>query len=433
MMYFIEVRNNEEGFFEKKMIEGEVILGREGDIVLAGDDVSRRHARIFRENGNILIEDLGSTNGTYLDGERIEKKTVVMQENVIRIGRFIIKLIKQQELHFEELMAKIKDEIAKNLERKKEVIKTDDDFKREVRSNLIEIFSKQGIKDDELFKRIYNDVAGYGVIEDYLSDPGVTEIMVNGFDPIYVEKGGRLYRTESSFKEMDEIMRVIERIVSPIGRRVDESSPYVDARLKDGSRVNIIIPPLSLKGPVITIRKFSKSFLSPDDLVRIGSLSKGMLEFLKFAVCHRKNIIVSGGTGSGKTTLLNCLSSFISDDERIITIEDSAELKLSKPHIVSLETKPPNIEGKGQVTIRDLVRNALRMRPDRIIVGECRGAEALDMLQAMNTGHDGSLTTLHANSTRDALSRLSETGWHQQLRLLFRFLVSGMAKGGFLQ
>jgi pilus assembly protein CpaF len=230
--------------------------------------------------------------------------------------------------------------------------------------------------------------------------------MVNAKDQIYIERTGRLEKTHLRFSSDRAILNVIERIVSPIGRRIDESSPTVDARLKDGSRVHVIIPPLAIKGPTITIRKFSKVPYAIDDLIRFGSLTEKMSEFLKIAIKTRKNIIVSGGTGSGKTTLLDVLSNFIPEDERILTIEDAAELKLNQPHVVALEARPANIESRGAISIRELVRNALRMRPDRIIVGECRGGEALDMLQAMNTGHDGSLTTLHANSPRDALSRL---------------------------
>jgi pilus assembly protein CpaF len=229
---------------------------------------------------------------------------------------------------------------------------------------------------------------------------------VNGPDDVYIEKFGKLSRTSIRFRSNDHVLKVIERIVLPLGRRIDESSPMVDARLPDGSRVNAIIPPLALNGPVLTIRKFKKYRLTIGDLIRLGSLTEEMVELLKTAVLLRKNIVVSGGTGSGKTTLLNLLSSFIPEEERIITIEDAAELQLRQPHWVRLETRPPNAEGKGEVKIRDLLRNALRMRPDRIVVGECRGGEALDMLQAMNTGHDGSLTTVHANSPRDAISRI---------------------------
>ncbi|MFM7616409.1 MAG: CpaF family protein [Actinomycetes bacterium] len=253
---------------------------------------------------------------------------------------------------------------------------------------------------------LMDDVLGYGAIEKHLADPEVTEVMVNSLDAIFVERNGRLHRTSERYLSDDHLRQVIERIVSRVGRRIDESSPMVDARLPDGSRVNAIIPPLSIDGPVLTIRKFSQRALSLRDLVGLDTVTPTLVELIGACVEGRLNILVSGGTGTGKTTLLNALSGCIPDDERLVTVEDAAELRLSQPHVIRLESRPPNIEGRGEVTIRDLVRNALRMRPDRIIVGEVRGAEALDMLQAMNTGHEGSLSTLHANSPRDALSRL---------------------------
>lgn len=253
---------------------------------------------------------------------------------------------------------------------------------------------------------VLNEALGLGPLEDLLQDNSVTEILVNHARQIYVERDGKLQATDYAFSSDQAVLGVIERIVAPLGRRIDESSPMVDARLKDGSRVNAIIPPLSIKGPTLTIRKFTREPLQIDDLVASETLSADMAEFLETCVRSRKNMLISGGTGSGKTTTLNVVSSFIAATERIITIEDAAELKLDQAHVVSLESRPPNIEGRGAVSIRDLVRNALRMRPDRIIIGECRGGEALDMLQAMNTGHDGSLTTVHANGPRDALARL---------------------------
>ena len=251
-----------------------------------------------------------------------------------------------------------------------------------------------------------DEMLGLGPIEVLLKDPTVTEVMVNGPKKIFVERMGRLQLTDIQFHDDSHMMNIIERILSPIGRHIDESVPLVDARLEDGSRVNIIIPPLSLIGPCITIRKFATKALSVDNLITFGTLDRKMADFIKACIQARINILVSGGTGSGKTTTLNVLSSFIPENERIVTIEDAAELKLQQEHVVTLESRPANIEGNGEITIRDLVKNALRMRPDRIIVGEVRGGEALDMLQAMNTGHDGSLTTAHANNPRDALSRL---------------------------
>ena len=257
-----------------------------------------------------------------------------------------------------------------------------------------------------LIDEVADEVLGLGPLEPLLEDPTVSEVMVNRPNQVYYERAGQLHLSERAFRDADHIMRIIEKIVAPIGRRIDEASPMVDARLPDGSRVNCIIPPLAVDSPTITIRKFSRDPLQVDDLVAYGTLSREMAEFLKACVAARINIVISGGTGSGKTTLLNVLSSFISADERIVTIEDPTELQLRQPHVVRLETRPPNVEGKGAVFARELVRNALRMRPDRIIVGEVRAGEAFDMLQAMNTGHDGSLTTVHANSPRDAMARI---------------------------
>lgn len=258
----------------------------------------------------------------------------------------------------------------------------------------------------KIISEIIDEVLGFGPINPLIHDSSISEIMVNGPNQVYVERSGKIVLTDITFRDNDHVLHIIEKIVAPIGRRIDESMPMVDARLPDGSRVNAIIPPLALKGPSITIRKFSKDPLKIEDLIRFGSLTPEMAKFVDACVKGKLNVVVSGGTGSGKTTTLNVLSSFIPNDERIVTIEDAAELQLRQEHIVTLETRPPNIEGKGAITMRDLVRNSLRMRPDRIVVGEVRGGEALDMLQAMNTGHDGSLTTGHANSPRDMLARL---------------------------
>jgi pilus assembly protein CpaF len=281
----------------------------------------------------------------------------------------------------------------------------------EARALLLELVAAEpalpaGIDRERLIGQVLDEAIGLGPLEALLADDTIGEIMVNGAREIFVERNGLIEPCAAAFTDDDAVRAAIERMVAPVGRRIDESSPMVDARLSDGSRVNAIIPPLSLRGPTITIRRFNRRLFAPADLVAIGSLSRPMLDFLALCVEHRRNIVVSGGTGSGKTTLLNLLSNLIPRGERIITIEDAAELRLAHPHLVSLEARPANLEGRGEVTIRDLVRNALRMRPDRIVVGECRGGEALDMLQAMNTGHDGSLTTVHANSARDVLSRL---------------------------
>ena len=259
---------------------------------------------------------------------------------------------------------------------------------------------------NQIFKEILDEMIGFGPLQPLLDDPSISEVMVNGPNMVYIERNGKLELTNLKFDSDDAILRIIDKIILPLGRNIDIDNPTVDARLPDGSRVNAIIPPVAIDGPSITIRKFMKDKLSMDQLISLGSITNAMASLLRACVISRLNIIVSGGTGSGKTTFLNILSSYIPENERIVTIEDAAELKLQQPHVVRLETKPPNVEGKHQVAIRDLVKNSLRMRPDRIVIGECRGGEALDMLQAMNTGHDGSLTTLHANTPRDALSRL---------------------------
>ena len=280
-----------------------------------------------------------------------------------------------------------------------------------IKQRLQEIYTqtKVSLPEDirqQIFHDILDELTGYGPIQPLLDDPDISEVMVNGPKKVFIEKNGKLTKSGVTFDDDDHVLRIIDRIILPLGRRVDPDSPTVDARLPDGSRVNAVIRPVSIDGPSITIRKFKKDKLSIQQLIAFGSLTPGMGEFIRACVLAHLNIVISGGTGSGKTTLLNVLSSFIPEEERIITIEDAAELQLQQDHVLRMETKVANIDGKGTVSIRDLVRNSLRMRPDRIVVGECRGGEALDMLQAMNTGHDGSLTTLHANSPRDALSRL---------------------------
>ena len=280
-----------------------------------------------------------------------------------------------------------------------------------MKQRLHEVYSQSRVSlPEDLRQQIFHDIldelTGYGPIQPLLEDPDISEVMVNGPKKVFIEKNGRLMRSPITFDDDNHVLRIIDRIILPLGRRVDADSPTVDARLPDGSRVNAVIPPVSIDGPSITIRKFKKDKLSIEQLIQYGSLTANMAEFIRACVLAHLNIVISGGTGSGKTTLLNVLSGFIPEEERIVTIEDAAELQLQQDHVLRMETKVPNTDGKGAVTTRDLVRNSLRMRPDRIVVGECRGGEALDMLQAMNTGHDGSLTTLHANSPRDALSRL---------------------------
>jgi len=285
------------------------------------------------------------------------------------------------------------------------------EFRAQVEDLFTTILAEENIvmsraERNQLFDAIIAEILGFGPLEILLADETISEIMVNGPKNIFIEQKGNLTRSNVTFENEDHVLRVLDRIVAPLGRRIDESSPYVDARLPDGSRVNAVIRPIALCGPTITIRKFEKKPLQVEDLIRYGSMTPEIAEFTRACVIARLNIVVAGGTGSGKTTLLNVCSSFIPNDERILTIENAAELQLRQDHVVTLESRPPNIEGRGQVTIQDLVINSLRMRPDRIVIGECRGGEALDMLQAMNTGHDGSLTTLHANSPRDVIARL---------------------------
>jgi pilus assembly protein CpaF len=330
------------------------------------------------------------TKGTILEQRKKEgtKEKVQKEDKQQELKNIIQKKILQElkDDKIEDIVPKIEGMVI-------EIIKEDESFRGSIdRKKVV----------DELI----NDLTGFGPINPLLLDEDVSEVMVNGPNHVYCERKGRLELTSIQFRDDEHVMSVIEKIVSPLGRRIDESSPMVDARLPDGSRVNAIIPPLALNGPTITIRKFSKDPFQISDLVNFGTVSEEMAIFLEACVKARLNLFVSGGTGSGKTTTLNVLSNFIPDDERIVTIEDAAELQLGQEHVVSLESRPPNIEGKGAITIRDLVRNSLRMRPDRIIIGEVRGAEALDMLQAMNTGHDGSLATGHSNSPRDMIARL---------------------------
>ena len=309
-----------------------------------------------------------------------------------------------------DLKTRVQNKLLAELDPSMDITRTDE-VKRTIQELFEQILSEENIvlsrpERARLFEQIAAEILGLGPLQPLLEDDTITEIMVNGAKNIYIERKGKLHRVPVTFENNDHVLRIIDRIVAPLGRRIDESSPYVDARLQDGSRVNAVIPPISLVGPVLTIRKFSKNPITVEQLVQFGSISMEALQFLKACVEARLNIVISGGTGSGKTTLLNVMSGFIPDDERILTIENAAELQLRQEHVVTLESRPPNIEGRGEITIRDLVINSLRMRPERIIVGECRGGETLDMLQAMNTGHDGSMTTAHANTPRDALSRI---------------------------
>lgn len=309
-----------------------------------------------------------------------------------------------------DLKTRVQNKLLSELDPSMDVTRTDE-VRRTIQDLFEQILAEENIvlsrpERARLFEQIAAEILGFGPLQPLLEDDTITEIMVNGPKNVYVERKGKLHRVPVTFENNDHVMRIIDRIVAPLGRRIDESSPYVDARLQDGSRVNAVIPPISLVGPTLTIRKFSRNPITVEQLIQFGSVSPEAVQFLKACVEARLNILISGGTGSGKTTLLNVMSSFIPGDERILTIENAAELQLRQEHVVTLESRPPNIEGRGEITIRDLVINALRMRPERIIVGECRGGETLDMLQAMNTGHDGSMTTAHANSPRDAISRV---------------------------
>lgn len=309
-----------------------------------------------------------------------------------------------------DLKTRVQNKLLSELDPSMDITRTDE-VRRTIQDLFEQILAEENIvlsrpERARLFEQIAAEILGLGPLQPLLEDDTITEIMVNGPKNVYIERKGKLHRVPVTFESNDHVMRIIDRIVAPLGRRIDESSPYVDARLPDGSRVNAVIPPISLVGPTLTIRKFSKNPITVDQLIQFGSVTPEAIQFMKACVEARLNILISGGTGSGKTTLLNVMSGFIPNDERIITIENAAELQLRQEHVVTLESRPPNIEGRGEITIRDLVINSLRMRPERIIVGECRGGETLDMLQAMNTGHDGSMTTAHANSPRDALARV---------------------------
>ncbi len=424
---------------------GTYIIGRGASsrIRLPFPDISERHALLIVGESRVTLEDLHSINGTYVNAMPVEGLFELQADSMVQIGPCTFRVTAvsaapppvaakpapeapgadqsdreraREAVKRRQANEQIQRELIARLDLKRLTVAGVDreGLVAQARAKIHEIVEQvrragklpADLDPERLEREVFNEALRLGPLEELLEDETVTEIMVNGHDQVYVERRGRLELTDLQFTDDDSVMAIIERIVSPIGRRIDESQPYVDARLTDGSRVNAIIPPLSLSGPAITIRKFSKKVLSVEDFIRYGTWSNNSAEFMKTCVRLRKNIIVAGGTGSGKTTLLNLLSGFIPESERIVTVEDAAELKLMQPHVVRLEARPPNIEGRGAVTIRDLVKNCLRMRPDRIIVGECRGGEALDMLQAMNTGHDGSLTTVHANSPRDVISRL---------------------------
>ncbi|MBR0458886.1 MAG: Flp pilus assembly complex ATPase component TadA [Victivallales bacterium] len=445
-------------FDVKELPDGDVSLtiGRhsESDILLTGPGISRHHARLHLLGGTVFVEDTQSSAGTFLNDAQVTEMTEVPLGAVIAIGGYRLRLVDadaQPEpapapsapvapvaapapapevnnfldefknasvLCSPEVMAlkrSIHEDVLDKLNLTEDALKdtqNNDETLDKVGRCLDQVLRERRHETPhyiplDLFRQaLMDELVGYGPISPLLRSPRISEIMINGPDVVFVESKGKLFESGVRFFNEQHLMSIIQRIVEPLGRHVDDASPMVDARLPDGSRVNAIIPPLALHGASVTIRKFADKKLTTDDLIKFGSMTKEMALFLEEAVKSRQNILVSGGTGSGKTTLLNVLSQFIPAGERVVTVEDSAELKLSHRNLVALEARPANIEGKGRVSIRDLVVNTLRMRPDRIIVGECRGAEALDMLQAMNTGHDGSLTTAHANNPRDALTRL---------------------------
>ena len=442
--------------------------GQRCRIRLDGPGVSERHAAFSVSPAGVTVEDLGSDTGTFVNAEPVSRAVRVLPTTPVTIGPYTIVVapaaarpaaapepppappeggpagpspspapppapvpesrpvppspppapppppVREEDAATRSVKRQLHAALVERLDVKRLAASRigPDELRRRAADTLAALVGEvrdrlpPGMDVEAVGREILDEALGLGPLEALLADDSVTEIMVNGPKNVYVERGGRLEKTGRSFADEASLVSAIERIVSPLGRRVDESQPYVDARLPDGSRVNVVIHPLSLVGPCITIRKFARRRLYDRDLIAKGTFTADMAAFLRACVLARKNVVVSGGTGSGKTTLLNVLSNYLPPAERILTIEDAAELRLAQPHVVRLEARPPNLEGRGAVTIRDLVRNALRMRPDRIIVGECRGGEALDMLQAMNTGHDGSLTTVHANSPRDVVSRL---------------------------
>jgi len=409
------------------------IIGRDGnaDIQLDHPSVSREHAQVTLIEGksHFIIEDRGSANGTYIDGVQINERSTLYPDQKLEVGPFRFCLChmpdcegqyrEENQNAFNEIVREdlIVQEAVRTLPQIMPPAKQSDggqektfvlEAEKVLYKRIIELLPAHTKVDraERLTRMALTLSLGLGPLEDWLRDPEISEIMINGTESVYIEKKGLMDKLPSPFQDETSIMRIVDRILSPLGRRVDDKSPYVDGRLPDGSRINVIIPPVSLTGPVLTIRKFSEQRLDMIRLVDMDTLSKEAADFLEKTVIGKRNILISGGTGSGKTTLLNSLASFIPSWERVITIEDTAELDLEQEHVVRLETRPPNIEGESEITTRDLVRNSLRMRPDRIIVGECRGGEALDMLQAMNTGHEGSMTTCHANSPRDAIKRL---------------------------
>ncbi len=432
----------------RELTDGTYVIGR-GEVCrirFDSPEVSERHAILTVRDNRATLEDLHSANGTFVNGEAIDGAVALDGGMVVQIAGNMLRvsddespvadseppaapIVEKIESPDEEqpendplrdlrrsVQEQIQNELLKRMDMKRLTIQgvdregLEENARDHIHAIVDEVIANgrlpKGIDAVRLEEDVFNEAMRLGPLEELLADESVSEIMVNGPERVYVERNGKLQLSDCQFTDDASVLATIERIVAPLGRRIDESQPYVDARLPDGSRVNAIIAPLALSGPTITIRKFAKQAMTAEDFIRFGTWTHNAAEFMRLCVLLRKNVIVAGGTGSGKRPLLDLLSGYIPSTERIVTVEDAAELRLRQPHVVRLEARPPNIEGKGAVTIRDLVKNCLRMRPDRIIVGECRGGEALDMLQAMNTGHDGSLTTVHANSPRDVISRL---------------------------
>jgi pilus assembly protein CpaF len=452
-MFMVRASHPKTGTQEITPSDGVCLLGKaeHAHLRMEGWNIGKEHARIYAEQGGVYIEGLGSFGAVLVNGERMRAYGPVEAHDEIVVAGYRLQILPRFDGEDLPTPTSAEDDssipvspttLIKVVETVPELVRpvydapwlalvravhetvrsqmdlrrvdlgalSPEELRRMVGELVREVVWRMNpppeIDRQRLVKEVLDEAVGLGPLEDFLADASITEIMVNRFDEVFIERQGKLLAAPALFSSDLAVRHIIDRIVAPIGRRIDESSPLVDARLADGSRVNAVIPPLSLKGACITIRKFSKKRLQMEDLMAYGSIDARMTHFIQVCVQQRKNIIISGGTGSGKTTLLNVLSNYIPDHERIVTIEDAAELRLYQPNLVSLEARPANMEGKGQIPIRELVRNALRMRPDRIVVGECRGGEALDMLQAMNTGHDGSLTTAHANTARDMLSRL---------------------------
>ncbi len=411
----VEVTTSSQQKIEHLLQEKSALIGKseECNIQLHGNSISREHCRLSTANSGVLVADLGSTNGTYFKGQRQERFELQYPKDRFQIGDYTLRLRQAeccQQPFAEQRGLQLLHRLHQQFIQQSDAATLSDDNKIKTALTSMITAIQESIplwcNTEMLATRLIEEISGLGPIDKYFTDPTISEIMVNGPNQIYIERAGKLHKTADRFLNNASLLHCIQKIITPVGRSVDEHQPMVDARIPGRARVNAIIPPLSLNGPALTIRKFTSHNLTIEHLVEQGALSETAAACLQRVVKKRRNMVVVGGTDSGKTTLLNLLSTYIDPAERIITIEDTAELDLRQPHVLSLEARPANLEERGRISIRDLVRNALRMRPDRLLIGECRSGEALDMLQAMNTGHDGCMTTLHANSTREALTRL---------------------------